>query len=198
MEQGNTKVLAAVYGPRQVSRQSEVLHDRAIVKCEYSMATFSTGERKHSGKGDRRSKEISLLVRQTFESVILTELHARSQIDIFLTVLQADGGERCAAINAATLALIDAGIPMRDFVCACSAGYLENTALLDLNNLEESGGGAELALAVTPADGKIVMLQMDQKLPLDRLPAVLDIAKHGAKAIHALLVDVVRQTHSDN
>ena len=39
-------------------------------------------------------------------------------------------GNRCASINAGTLALIDAGIPMKDFVCACSATYLEDTPML--------------------------------------------------------------------
>lgn len=51
------------------------------------------GERKKKTKGDRRSTEISLVIRQTFESVILTHLFPRSQIDIFVQVLQADGGE---------------------------------------------------------------------------------------------------------
>lgn len=77
------------------------------------MASFSTGERKKRMKGDRRSTEISLVIRQTFESVIHTQLFPRSQIDIYIQILQADGGTRCAAINAATLALIDAGIPMK-------------------------------------------------------------------------------------
>lgn len=39
-------------------------------------------------------------------------------------------GTRSACINAATLALADAGIPMRDLVTSCSAGYLNSTALL--------------------------------------------------------------------
>ena len=39
-------------------------------------------------------------------------------------------GNRCASINAGTLALIDAGIPMKDFVCACSATYLDDTPML--------------------------------------------------------------------
>ena len=34
------------------------------------------------------------------------------------------------SINAATMALIDAGIPLKDFVCASSAGYIEDTPLL--------------------------------------------------------------------
>lgn len=39
-------------------------------------------------------------------------------------------GTRSACINAATLALADAGIPMRDIVTSCSAGYLSSTPLL--------------------------------------------------------------------
>jgi len=60
----------------------------------------------------------------------MTSLFPRTQIDIYLQVLQADGGTRCAAINAATLALMDAGIPMKDFVVACSAGYINNTPIV--------------------------------------------------------------------
>ncbi len=46
-----------------------------------------------------------------------------------LQVLQADGGTRCAAINAALLALADAGVPLRDMVAACAAGYLDGGCL---------------------------------------------------------------------
>lgn len=94
------------------------------------MATFSTGERKKTRKGDRRSTEISLIIKQTLESIIMVQLFPRSQIDIYVQILQADGGTRCAAINAACLAIINAGIPIRDFVVACAAGYIEGTPIL--------------------------------------------------------------------
>jgi ribonuclease PH len=41
----------------------------------------------------------------------------------------------CPAINAATLALMHAGVGMKDFVVACSAGYLERTPLLGVGRL---------------------------------------------------------------
>jgi len=44
-----------------------------------------------------------------------------------------------SALNAVTLALIDAGLPMRDFVTACEAGYIDGHVLVDLNALEASG-----------------------------------------------------------
>ena len=47
-------------------------------------------------------------------------------------VLQADGGYRSAAFNAVSLALMDAGIAMKDFLVATTAGLLQNVAVLDL------------------------------------------------------------------
>lgn len=41
-------------------------------------------------------------------------------------------GDYSVCVNAATMALIDAGIPMKDFVCACSASYIEDTPLLGI------------------------------------------------------------------
>jgi hypothetical protein len=45
------------------------------------------------------------------ENVVLTEKFPKTAIDIFIEVLQADGGTRCAGITAAAVALADAGIP---------------------------------------------------------------------------------------
>ncbi|KAJ7533228.1 hypothetical protein O6H91_13G038500 [Diphasiastrum complanatum] len=193
-EMGNTKVVAAVYGPREVQNRSQQLQEQALVRCEYSMATFSTGERRKRGKGDRRSTEISLVIRQTMESAILTHLLPRSQIDIFVQVLQADGGTRSACINAAALALADAGIPMRDLVASCAAGFLNNTPLLDLNYTEDSGGGPDVTVGVFPKLDKISLLQMDSKLPIDLFEKVLELATEGAKAT----AEYMRERLSEN
>lgn len=65
------------------------------------MATFSRGERKNRSRGDRRSVEAAMVIRQTFECAIMTNLYPRSQIDIYIQVLQADGG-MCFKISAET------------------------------------------------------------------------------------------------
>ncbi|KAK1274970.1 hypothetical protein QJS04_geneDACA011121 [Acorus gramineus] len=67
-EMRNTKVIAAVYGPREVQNRGQQLNDQALVRCEYSMANFSAGDRARRPKGDRRSIEISLVIRQTMEA----------------------------------------------------------------------------------------------------------------------------------
>ncbi|CAM6103429.1 unnamed protein product [Calypogeia fissa] len=193
-EMGNTKAIAVVYGPREVKNRSQQLHDQALVRCEYSMAAFSTGERRKRPKGDRRATELSLVIRQTMEAAILTHLMPRSQIDIFVHVLQADGGTRACCINAATLALADAGIPMQDLVASCAAGYLNVTPILDLNYLEDSGGGPDLTVALFPKLDKISLLQMDSKLPMDVFEKVMNLASEGAKAV----ADFIREKLMDN
>ncbi|KAL0379435.1 UNVERIFIED_CONTAM: Exosome complex component RRP41 [Sesamum angustifolium] len=190
-EMGNTKVIAAVYGPREVQNRSQQSNDQALVRCEYSMANFSTGDRMRKPKGDRRSTEISLVIRQTMEACILTNLMPRSQIDIFVQVLQADGGTRSACINAATLALADAGIPMCDLVTSCSAGYLNGTPLLDLNYVEDSAGGPDVTLGILPKLDKVTLLQMDSKLQMDTFENVMQLAIEGCKAVASYIREIL-------
>lgn len=109
-------------------------------------------------------------------------------------VLQADGGNYCAAVNASTLALIDAGIPLKDYVTACTAGYIHDRVLIDVNNQESSiGGGSELTMAILPKSEEIVLLEMAQRFHVDHLEKVMDAAMKGCKDIHAILDKVVRK-----
>ncbi|KAM6102714.1 LOW QUALITY PROTEIN: exosome complex component RRP41 [Theristicus caerulescens] len=194
IEQGNTKALAVVYGPHEMrGSRSKALPDRALVNCQYSMATFSTGERRRRPHGDRQAGELALHLKQTFEAAILTHLYPRSQIDIYVQILQADGGNYCACVNAATLAVMDAGIPMRDYVCASSAGLAEDTPLADLSSPEEAAGGPRLVLALLPASGQIALLQLSARLHQERLEAALEAAGQACRALHAVLDRVVRE-----
>jgi exosome complex component RRP41 len=157
------------------------------------MATFSTGERKNRPKGDRRSIEATSLIKQTFESSILVNLFPRSQIDIYVQVLQSDGGDLAVCINAASLALIDAGIPMRDFVCACSAGYIDDKPFVDINYIEKTAKGPSLTLANLPKSEKIVLLLMESTVHEDNLKKVMDMGMKGCQMVYTVLNTFVRE-----
>jgi len=185
LAQGLTKVLAAVYGPHEVSRSrraQRTLHDRAYINCQFSAATFSQAERKLRPRGDRKSQEMQLQLQKTFEAAIVTATFPRSQIDIFVEVLQSDGGTLPACINAATLALIDAGVPLKDFVCACSVSVQGDTPLVDVTYAEEShgggGGGPQLSMAVLPSTEQVVLLEQHRRLHVSQL----QLATHAAMA----------------
>lgn len=145
LEMGNTVVLATVYGPRELSSRQPF---SGIIRCEYSMATFASTDRRRRGKkSDRTSVEIASSIKKTFESVLLTDLFPHSRVDVYIQVLQADGGERSAAINAVTIAMVNAGIPMKDLIISCSSGYMENTTVMDLNNVETLVRGPQLTVS---------------------------------------------------
>lgn len=164
-EQGNTRVLAAVYGPREPTNRAKVMHDRAHISCEFSTASFATATRQRTWKGDRRSVAAAAVVQRVFEGVVSLKSYPRSQIDIYIQVLQKDGGALVAAINAASLALINAGVAMSDFVVACSVGYVDNEFVIDVSALECSADRPQLSLAMLAHSRKIVSLELESKLP---------------------------------
>ncbi|KAK3812939.1 MAG: ribosomal protein S5 domain 2-type protein [Benniella sp.] len=192
LEHGNTKVLAAVYGPGEARHRALVAHDRAILNVELNIAPFSTGERRRRTKNDKRLLEMASFVKQTFEPVVVTTLYPRSQIDIYLQVIQQDGGVLQACINAATMALIDAGVAMTDYVCACTAGWVEREAAIDLNHVEEASGTSEVTIAMLPKSGKITLAQMESRLHVDKLEEVLELAGEGCKQIHLVVDKTIR------
>lgn len=188
VEMGNTRVVATVYGPREAApRQMQSDRERASVSVDYAVAPFSTSERRRVGRGDRRSAEAALVLRQTFERCVLTALYPRSHIAVHVQVLQADGGELAAAVNATTLALIGAGIPMRSFATACSGGFADGTAVLDVNYVERSSGCAEMVLVCDPADDLVYATQMVSKMPLAHFEEVAVLAREGCRQVHAVL-----------
>jgi exosome complex component RRP41 len=68
-------------------------------------------------------------------------------------------------------------------VAACAAGYLEGTPLLDMNYLEDSAGGPDVSVALHPHLDKMVLVQMDSKLPLDTFEGVLGLAVKGCQSV---------------
>ncbi|XP_022913765.1 exosome complex component RRP41 [Onthophagus taurus] len=193
LEQGLTKVLAAVYGPHQVRTRSKAQHDAAIVNCQFSMAVFSTSDRKKRPRGDRKSTEMSIHLRQALLAAIKIELYPWSQIDVYVEVLHADGGVFSACVNAATLGLIDAGIPLKEYVCACTASIANNdTPMVDISHQEEIIGGPTLTIAALPHSESIVLMEMSQRFHLDHLKKVLEKALQGCKDIQNILDEAVR------
>jgi exosome complex component RRP41 len=182
---GKNKILAAVYGPREVHPRHLAKPDRAFVRCRYHMAPFSTDERKHPAPS-RREVELSKVIRMALEPAILTDLFPRTGIDIFIEVLQSDGGTRCASITAAAVALADAGIPLRDLVVGCAAGKIEDQIVMDLNDVEDQKGEADVPVAIMPRTGAITLLQMDGLLTQDEFRQALDLAIQGCMTVYDL------------
>ncbi|MGC8895449.1 MAG: exosome complex exonuclease Rrp41 [Candidatus Bathyarchaeia archaeon] len=194
IEQGKNKILAAVYGPKELHPKHMALPDRMVLRCRYHMAPFSVQERK-SPAPSRREIELSKVIREALEPSIFLEYYPKTGIDIFIEVLQADGSTRCASIVAASLALADAGIPMRDLVVACSAGKIDDTIILDLMDTEDKMGLADVPLALMPNLNAITLLQMDGTLTLEEFEKAVNLALEGCKKIYALQKEALKSKY---
>lgn len=123
--------------------------------------------------------------------MVQTNLYPRSQIDIFVHVLQQDGGILQASINATTLALVGAGIPLYDLVCAVTGGVHSTSPMLDLTTLEETDI-PHLTVAVMPKTGNVILVTMETRLHVDRFGDIFRLACEAGQVIHKEMKRVVR------
>ncbi|KAJ2787629.1 exosome non-catalytic core subunit rrp46 [Coemansia interrupta] len=113
---GDTSVVCGVYGPVEAKLFDERL-DRAHVEVKL---------RPDVGTPGTKDKWLEAAVRQTFERHILGHLHPRTLVQVSVQVRQDAGSLDACAINAAMLALVDAGVPLATMVAAATCAVLED------------------------------------------------------------------------
>ena len=180
---GNNKIICAVYGPRELHPKHLARPDKAIVRVEYRLATFSVGERK-SPAPRRREYELSKIIADSLNSIIFLEKFPNGTVDVFLTVLDADGGTRCAALTAASLAIADAGIPMRGLVSGCAVGKVEDKIVVDLSDIEDKDGQGDMPVAMIYNTNEITLLQCDGEFTPDEVKEGLKLAKEAIGEVY--------------
>ncbi len=191
---GNTQAVAAVYGPRNLFPRHLQESETGIIRCRYSMAPFSVDERK-SPAPDRRSTEISKITRLALEPVIFLEDFPKTTIDVFIDILQADGSTRVTGINAASLALVCAGVPMKDMITACSVGKVNGELVVDLNGEEDNNSEVDMSFAMMSSKKKITVLQMDGVLTKDELLKLIENARKNCEKIYGMQKDVIKKKY---
>lgn len=180
VETGRTRVIASVFGPQELHPKHLQESDRAVIKMRYNMAPFSVDDRMRPGP-NRRAKEIGLVAKRALEPAIELEEFPKAGIDISMEVIESDGGTRVTGINAAALALADAGIPMNGMVSAMAAGVVDDTAVLDVNGKEDKHGNADIPIATINGGDEITLLQMDGDIDKETLRECVELAKKGCK-----------------
>lgn len=185
VEWGGNKVIAGIYGPREL--HPKYLRDptKALLRCIYNLAPFSVEDRARPGPS-RRSVEISKVISEALSSVVILEKYPNTGIDVFIEILRADAGTRCAGLTAASLALADAGIPMRDMVASCASGKIDGEIVVDLMKDEDQYGECDLPLAITPRKGEVTLLQMDGKLTKEEFKKAYKLAFDGAMKVYEM------------
>lgn len=183
VETGNTRVIASVFGPQKLHPRHLQESDRAVIKMRYNMAPFSVDDRMRPGP-NRRAKEIGLVAKKALEPAVELEEFPKAGIDISMEVVESDGGTRVTGINAAALALADAGIPMKGMVSATASGIVDDTVVLDVNGLEDKKGNADIPIATINGGDEITLLQMDGDISKETLDEALSLAKKGCSDLY--------------
>lgn len=185
VEWGGNKVMVGVYGPRELHPRYLRDPTKAFLRCTYNLAPFSVEDRARPGPS-RRSVEISKVIAEALGSVVLLEGYPNAGIDVFIEILRADAGTRCVGLTAASLALADAGIPMKDLIASCASGKINGEIVVDLMKDEDQYGECDLPMAIMPRNGEVTLLQMDGKLTRDEFKKAYKLAFDGAMKVYEM------------
>lgn len=202
---GDTVAIASVYGPRELHPRFLQNPKTGILRVSYNMMPFSgQGDRVRPGP-NRRAKEIAMVTEKALFPVLDLEKFPNSVVDVFIEFPQTDAGSRCAGICAASMALADAGITMKDLVAAVSVGRVGKQILVDLDYYEEAYEDetvADIPVALIPSTEEFTLLQMDGDITQEQLKSGLEMGKVACKKIYEIqkqaLKDKFGEKHAES
>ncbi len=198
---GETAAYAAVYGPRECHPAFMRNPKKGILRCHYTMMPFSgDGERVRPGP-NRRAKEISMVTENALLPVLDLENYPNTVVDVFIELPETDAGSRCAGICAASIALADAGITMKDMVPSVSVGQVEGTILVDLDGAEEhmdENAAADVPMAMIPSTGEITLLQMDGIVEPKKLFGAMDMVEPAMMKIAEIQMQAIKDKYKQD
>jgi exosome complex component RRP41 len=192
---GKNKVLAGVFGPRECVPRHDQSPYRSLLRVRYNMAPFCSLEEHGRSGPSRRSQELSKVISEAFENVLIAESYPRTAIDVYVDILQSDGGTRCAALTAAAVALADAGIPLKEMLTAVAVGKVEGRIALDLSKEEDNFGQSDNPMAFGSRTGNILLYQMDGLLTKEEMETGMNMAREAARKVLKLQTDALKEVY---
>ena len=160
----------------------------------YNMPPYSTGETGRVGSPKRREIGHGALAERALIPVLPTREEFPYAIRQVSEAIGSNGSTSMGSVCASTMALLDAGVPLRDMVAGIAMGLIheggEYVTLTDILGAEDAFGDMDFKVAGTR--NVITALQLDTKL--DGIPAsVLAAALTQAKAARLTILDVMRE-----
>jgi len=192
---GNTIAVAAVYGPKQLHPQHMQIPNKGLLRCNYSMMSFSVTDRIKPGPS-RRSQEISKITEWALSSIVDLDRFPSAVIDVHIMIEQADASTRCAGINAAVMALVHAGIPMKEMAASVSIGKCDETIVVDVSkeeeDYEEGEAATDMPFTVLSNSKKISHIQLDGKTSIAKFKEAMHTALKATEKIHEIQVKALK------
>ncbi|EIN07338.1 ribosomal protein S5 domain 2-like protein [Punctularia strigosozonata HHB-11173 SS5] len=200
IETERTKLVCAVYGPRQ--SKSTSYSEKGKLNVEVKFAPFSCTRRRVPNR-DAEDRPIAMLIQRSLNAAVRLELFPKSTIDIFITIIENDGIEGCVASGtvAASTALAQARIEMLGMVMSCSAANTADVGKelwLDPTDAESRLASGILVLACLPALGIVTNVWQSGKMIPARAIDCMKACQERCADIHSVvaqaLLDNVKET----
>eukprot|EP00566_Odontella_aurita_P017073 CAMPEP_0113578052 /NCGR_PEP_ID=MMETSP0015_2-20120614/29243_1 /TAXON_ID=2838 /ORGANISM="Odontella" /LENGTH=269 /DNA_ID=CAMNT_0000481767 /DNA_START=14 /DNA_END=826 /DNA_ORIENTATION=- /assembly_acc=CAM_ASM_000160 len=209
---GHTRVLAAVYGPAAPRAASREDPNGAVVTVVWKHGAGTA--RKGGGGGEKggggsahpgygaTERELERFVGDALASCVRLERYPRSVIEVVVQVIRADGSVLGTAVNAAVMALLDAGIEMNGVPAATTCLVLRSGGGggdddLRLDPTSEEEGAAEAAVSVVVTDnvneGQVLTTITFGNLKVASLLSCVEGATRAGKAVVAFMRLAVEQ-----
>jgi len=181
---GETKAIAWISGPREGRNKN--MENRGQVKCIFSLAPYASLSRKKDYKRDLKMREFSKSIKDIFEQVIILENYQKSEIILNVLVTQIDGSYKAAAINAVTLALINAGIQIKDTVVSVTLGLFDyDVSLFDVNLQEEKEKIPIFNVAYLPVARKFTYIELvNSNTPYENIENLMREAEKACMLVY--------------
>ena len=165
---GQTQVLSiATLATLSMSQKLDTIWEEEDKRFmhHYNMPSYSTGEARPSRSTGRREYGHGALVEKALESVIPPVEDFPYAIRVVSEILSSNGSTSQGSICGTTLALMDAGVPIKAPVAGISCGLIQDgddfTTFIDIQGVEDFHGEMDFKVAGTK-DG-ITAIQMDLK-----------------------------------
>lgn len=185
-QSGKTRAVAIVRGPRLLHPKHMENPQKGILRVTYQMMSFSVWDRIKPGT-NRRSQEIAKVIEWALSEIVDLNAFPNSVVDVIIQIPQADAGTRVAGINAAVMALAQAGVPMAEMISAIAVGKMDKTLVVDVDkeeeDFEDGEGATDIPVCITSREKKIALLQADGIISTKELREVLTMAKKACEII---------------
>ena len=109
-------------------------------------------------------------------------------------VLSSDGSYKSAAFNAVSLAIMNSGIGMRDFLVATTTGLLNNVAVVDLIYQEEKKQNCEFVIVYYAKSKKIAYISLNcNKIGITQFENLLKMSEESCDSICHIMRKSIQQ-----
>ena len=173
---GLTSALAAVYGPAEPRLSRNELMNRAFVEVNY----------KTTGKGGYEEREVEAFLKGAVEGASIATMHPRTSINVAVQQLHDDGSSLSAALNAAIVALLDAGVPMHSQPVAVAVA-INADGVVQLDPDAEAEGKARARLTFALLGSTVLVTHTQGRCTAAELSAALSAAQRAAPPLAQLV-----------